>query len=127
MPFEVNLDRVSRVVRMRHVEPACFAEWCDALNASIPELAGDLLLGLLVDRRDAVPVETAFAQSMASHLAAHRNIFEGRRIAILVAQEGDAGYGMARMQGTLNEKSGAATAVFTSETKAVAWLATGVR
>jgi hypothetical protein len=124
MPLAWNLDPVERVVRMRHIEPVGFAEWRDALNASLPELAGDVSIGLLVDRRAALPPETAFAQSIASHLASHRNIFAGRRIAILVIKAGDACYGMARMQSTLNEKSGAVTAVFTSEVEALEWLTT---
>jgi hypothetical protein len=122
MPLVWNLDPAEGVVRMRHVEPVGFAEWRDALNASLPELAGNLSIGLLVDRRAMAAPETAFAQSIASHLASHRNVFSGRRIAILVTRAGDACYGMARMQSTLNETSGAVTAVFTSEDEALVWL-----
>jgi hypothetical protein len=122
MPLVWNIEESSRVVRMRYIEPVAFTEWREAHNASLPALSGDLSVGMLIDRRDVPPLATAFAQAIASYLASHRNIFEGRRIAILVTVAGDACYGMARMQGYLNGSAGAVTAVFTSEREAIAWL-----
>jgi hypothetical protein len=123
MPLAWNLDEDSNVLRMRYVEPVAFTEWREAHDASLPALSGDRSVGLLLDRRDVAPLATAFAQAIASYLASHRNIFSGRRIAILVTRAGDACYGMARMQGYLNDSSGAVTCVFTSEDEALAWLA----
>jgi hypothetical protein len=123
MPLVWNLDGVSRVVRMRYIAPIAFTEWRDAHDASLPALSGDRSVGLLLDRRDVPPPATAFAQAIASYLASHRTIFEGRRIAILVTVAGDACYGMARMQSVLNESAGAVTCVFTSELEALVWLA----
>jgi hypothetical protein len=114
MPLVWNVEESSRVVRMRYIEPVAFTEWRAAHNASS--------VGMLIDRRAVPPLATTFAQAIASYLASHRNIFEGRRIAILVTVAGDACYGMARMQGYLNGSAGAVTAVFTSEREAIAWL-----
>lgn len=127
MPLMWNLDGSSRVVRMRYVAPVAFAEWRDAHDAALPALSADLSVGLLIDRRDAPPPPTTFAQAIASYLASHRAIFSGRRIAILVTAAGDAAYGMARMQGILNESAGAVTCVFTSELEALVWLRSAER
>lgn len=95
MPVVTKVPPNSRFAIVSITDPYTVEEW---RAAAIALLASDFCRDhgrVLVDRRRATAPTTAFVETMAHFLAAHRPALSGKRAAVVVADE--AAFGMSRM------------------------------
>ena len=115
-----SIDPAKRLVTIRYGDPYTAAEWSEALRAALGDAWFQPGFGFLIDRRFAQPPTDEFAKAVAGFVSAHLVKFGAARIAIVVSTT--AGYGMGRMQESLNEMAGLSSRAFTSADAALDWL-----
>lgn len=122
MPVTWAFDAAARIIRVRYTNPYSFEEW----QAMVEEFRGrpgfpfQRDIGVLVDWTSLGVPSHDFRDRIMSYVAAFPLLLKGRRIAIVVSDEGAAR--AAWQQAEVYEEAGAVSTVFRSRPDAERWL-----